>query len=123
MLSYLVEYCEWRWLISPLRSKKSRLFLRYEINRIKEDGLARSIAVVKHIINEGGKKRFSLPAQEMPVEKKSKTFFVACKGLLAALRLVIDLTSSKGTKDETARSEPVTLTMPRMTSSIVVMIA
>ena len=44
----------------------------------------------------------------MSVKKKSKAFYAAREGPLATNRLVIDLNSSKGKKDEAARYEPMT---------------
>ena len=58
--------------------------------------MARLIAVVELTMNEDGKKRSSLPVQEKPVEKKLKISSAVRKGLPTAMRLVIDLTSSKG---------------------------
>ncbi|KAM1363028.1 hypothetical protein EV2_028755 [Malus domestica] len=74
-------------------------------------------------MNECGKKRHSLPAQEMLVEKKPKTSSTACEGPLATERLVIDLTSSIGKKNKAARSEPMTSTMPKIASTITYRIA
>ncbi|KAM1276893.1 hypothetical protein ACFX13_030059 [Malus domestica] len=54
----------------------------------------------------------------MPAEKKPKTSFAARVGSLTASKLVIDLTFSKGTKNEAARSEHVAPAMSRMTSTI-----
>ncbi|KAM0973384.1 hypothetical protein FF1_016732 [Malus domestica] len=59
----------------------------------------------------------SLPAQEIPAEKKPKTSF-ARAGSLTASRLVIDLTFSKGMKNEAARSEHVASAISRMASTI-----
>ncbi|XP_068336464.1 xyloglucan endotransglucosylase protein 7-like [Pyrus communis] len=61
--------------------------------------------MVEPAANEGGKKRPSSPTQETPAEKKPKTFSAACEGSPAVL--VIDLTSSKGKKDEATRFMPV----------------
>ncbi|KAM1137549.1 hypothetical protein FF1_035497 [Malus domestica] len=54
----------------------------------------------------------------MPADKKPKTFFVARAGSPTTSRLVIDLTFSKGTKNEAARSEHVASAMSRMASTI-----
>ncbi|KAM1725050.1 hypothetical protein ACFX11_023425 [Malus domestica] len=54
----------------------------------------------------------------MLAEKKPKTSFAARAGSPAASRLVIDLTFSKGMKNEAARSEHVAPTMSRMASTI-----
>ncbi|KAM2756729.1 hypothetical protein PS2_018549 [Malus domestica] len=59
-----------------------------------------------------------MPAQEMLVEKKPKTTFAAHAGSPTVSKLVIDLTFSKGTKNEAARSEHVVIAMSRMASTI-----
>ena len=69
-------------------------------------------------MNEGGKKRYSPPAQEMSAEKKPKTSFSAREGLLVVNRFVIDLIYSKGKKNKAARSESVMRTMPKVASMI-----
>ncbi|KAB2622393.1 hypothetical protein D8674_024575 [Pyrus ussuriensis x Pyrus communis] len=66
----------------------------------------------------GGNKRFSQPAQKIPIEKKPKTSSTACEGLPTAKRLMIDLTSSKRKKNKAARSEPMTSTMPKIASTM-----
>ncbi|KAM1461310.1 hypothetical protein ACFX11_045681 [Malus domestica] len=131
------EYREWRWLLSHLRREKGRLPPQEEIKRIKADAMARPIAMMeptineggkkKHsssaqetsaekklktargdspapTINEGGKKKHSPPAQETPVEKKLKT---VCEDFPVIPKIMIDLTSSKGEKERTARFVPV----------------
>ena len=80
--------------------------------------MASPITVVELATNKDGKKRSSLPAQEMPVEKKPKTYSITRDGSLAGPRLVIDLISSKGKKDEATRSKPVTLAVSKMASLI-----
>ncbi|KAM2715786.1 hypothetical protein EV2_045345 [Malus domestica] len=95
------EYHEWHWLHSHFYWEKGGLPSRKEIKRIKAEAEACPIAVVKPAADE---KRSSLPSQEVQVEEKPKT-------------------SSKGTKDEVARFEPVTPAMPKMASSIVDRIA
>ncbi|KAB2623412.1 S2-RNase [Pyrus ussuriensis x Pyrus communis] len=96
-LGISAEYCEWRWLLSPFFQEKGGLPPE------KGDKLD---------ANEGGTKRSSPPAQEMPFEKKPKTSSAAREGLPATDRLVIDLTSSKRKKYEAARSEQTTPVMP-----------
>ncbi|KAM1602469.1 hypothetical protein PS1_029637 [Malus domestica] len=54
----------------------------------------------------------------MPAEKKPKTSFATRVGSLTASKLVIDLTFSKGTKNEATRSEHVAPAMSRMASTI-----
>ncbi|KAM1444897.1 hypothetical protein ACFX2I_040990 [Malus domestica] len=54
----------------------------------------------------------------MPIEKKRKTSSAAYEGSPTADRLVIDLISSKGKKDEATRSEPVMPTMPKVANTI-----
>ncbi|KAM2335892.1 hypothetical protein ACFXTH_013261 [Malus domestica] len=54
----------------------------------------------------------------MLVEKKLKTFPTAHEGPPAIEKHVIDLTSSNGKKNEGARSEPMTSTMPKIGSTI-----
>ena len=66
--------------------------------------LAHPINVVELVVNESGKNRPFLPAQEVSAEKKLKTSSVTRKGSPAAPRLMIDLTSSKEEKYEAARS-------------------
>ncbi|KAM1666853.1 hypothetical protein ACFX2K_046392 [Malus domestica] len=56
----------------------------------------------------------------MPAEKKPKTSF-ARAGSPTAFRLVIDLTFSKGTKNEAARSEHVAPAMSRMAKRLAIM--
>ncbi|KAM2349302.1 hypothetical protein ACFX1X_012823 [Malus domestica] len=68
-------------------------------------------------MNEGGNKRSSLLAQEIPVEKKLKTSSVALEGPPAAERPMIDMTSSNKKTNEAARSEPMAPTMSRMVST------
>ncbi|KAB2630973.1 hypothetical protein D8674_008492 [Pyrus ussuriensis x Pyrus communis] len=100
------EYREWRWLLSLLRREKNGLPPREEIERIKAEALTRPISVVKPAINEGGKKRPSPPAQETPTEKKTKISSTAREGSPAAPKLMINLTSSKGEKERTAKFVP-----------------
>ncbi|KAM2542454.1 hypothetical protein TB2_021880 [Malus domestica] len=88
------------------------------MKRIKAYALACPIAVVEHIMNEGGVKRYSPPTQQMLVEKKLKTSSAGREGLPATKRPVIDLTSSDWKKNEVAKSEPMTFAMPKMTSTI-----
>ena len=59
----------------------------------------------------------------MPAEKKLKTSFAAHEGPPPADKFVIDLTSSKGKKDEAPRYEPVTPAVPNMANTIVDRIA
>ena len=47
---------------------------REKVKRIEVDVLARLNVVVEPIMNEGGKKRYSPPAQEMPIEKTEDFF-------------------------------------------------
>ncbi|KAM1466878.1 hypothetical protein ACFX2I_032039 [Malus domestica] len=134
------EYREWYWLLSPLRREKCGLPSREEIERIKAKALARPITVVEPATNEGGKKRNSPSAQEMPTKKKPKTSSAAHGGSPAAQetpaekkpktssstrkdspaapKLMIDLPSSKGEKNEDARSVLVAPTVLKATSSI-----
>ncbi|KAM0971822.1 hypothetical protein EV1_019412 [Malus domestica] len=49
----------------------------------------------------------------MPIEKKLKTSSAAHEGLPATDRLVINLISSNGRKNEVTRSEPMTHAMPK----------
>ncbi|KAM0985811.1 hypothetical protein ACFX2C_013046 [Malus domestica] len=83
------------------------------------DALARLIAVVKLTMKESGNNRSSSPAQEMSVENKLKTSFVAYESPSAAERPVIDMTSSNRKKNKAVRSELVVPTMLRMASKIV----
>ncbi|KAB2616953.1 copper-transporting ATPase HMA5 [Pyrus ussuriensis x Pyrus communis] len=100
------------WLIH-LCWEKCGILPRKEVKRIKADALARLI-VVNTVMNEGGKKRSSSLAQEMLVEKKLKTSSAARRGLPAAERPVIDMTSTNGKKNEATRSKPVAPAMLRM---------
>ncbi|XP_050128134.1 uncharacterized protein LOC126604864 [Malus sylvestris] len=59
----------------------------------------------------------------MPAEKKPKIPSVAREGSPTAPKLVINLTSSKGNKEEVARSMPVALANLKAASSIAEMIA
>ncbi|KAB2632286.1 hypothetical protein D8674_028533 [Pyrus ussuriensis x Pyrus communis] len=113
------EYRECHWLLSLLRQEKDRLLLRDEVNRIKAEALACPITVVEPTTNEGGKKRFSPPTQEMPAEKKLKISSAAREGSPAALRLVINLTSSKGEKDEATGFVPIADRIAQRKSSTV----
>ncbi|KAM1185534.1 hypothetical protein ACFX2G_015136 [Malus domestica] len=122
-LGILVEYREWRWLLNPLRWEKCGLPSREEIKRINADALALLIVVVEPAMNEGRKKRSSSPTQEMLVEKKLKASSIAHEGPHIAKRLVIDLTSSKGKKDEAARFERMTPAMLKIASTIAEKIA
>ncbi|KAM1241592.1 hypothetical protein ACFX2J_046776 [Malus domestica] len=70
------------------------------------------------VANEGGKNRSSTPAQEMFAKKKPKTYAAVHEGSSATPRLVIDLTSSKGKKDEATRSVLVMSAIPKVASSI-----
>ncbi|KAM1630471.1 hypothetical protein EV2_018930 [Malus domestica] len=54
----------------------------------------------------------------MPAKKKPKTSSTARECPLAADRLTINLAFFKGKKDKTARSEPVTIAMPKVASTI-----
>ncbi|KAM2954101.1 hypothetical protein FF1_032425 [Malus domestica] len=69
-------------------------------------------------VNEGGKKRYSLSAQEILVKKKLKNSSAVCEGSPVVERLVIDTTSSNGKKNKAARSEHVALAMSRMANLI-----
>ncbi|KAB2605672.1 hypothetical protein D8674_005389 [Pyrus ussuriensis x Pyrus communis] len=66
-----------------------------------------------------GKKRSSPSAQEMLLKKELKTSSVTSEGPPAVEKLVIDMTSSNGKKNEAAKSEPVASAMSRMANSIV----
>ena len=131
------EYREWRWLLSPLRREKDGLPPKEEIKRIKAEALARPITFVDPAANDGGKKKHSPPAQKMPAEKKlkilrggSSTAHEVLDGKKpkvssasredspAAPKLVIDLTSSRNEKNETAGPEPITPAIPKAASSI-----
>ncbi|XP_050156211.1 uncharacterized protein LOC126630102 [Malus sylvestris] len=113
------KYREWRWLLSLLSREKGGMPPIEEIKRITFEVLAYPITVVEPATNEGGKKRPSSPTQKTPVEKKLKISFAACEGSPTAPKLVINLTSSKGEKDEVARSMPVAPAIPKSASSIV----
>ena len=69
-------------------------------------------------MNEGGKKKYSLLAQEMPIEKILKTSSATREGPYTAEGLVIDMTSFNGKKNKAARSEPMAPAMSRMASTI-----
>ncbi|KAB2600287.1 S2-RNase [Pyrus ussuriensis x Pyrus communis] len=101
------EYCEWHWLLSPQSREKDGLPPREEIKQIKAETLASPIAIVEPAVNE-----------EMLVEKKSKASSIAREGLLAADKLVINLTFSKRKKDEAIRYEPVAPAMLKVASRI-----
>ncbi|KAB2612886.1 hypothetical protein D8674_035202 [Pyrus ussuriensis x Pyrus communis] len=88
-------------------TEKCGLPPRKEVRRIKVETLAHPITV-----------RYSLQAQEMLAEKKPRTSAATREGSSAAPKLVIDLTSSKGEKDEAARSVPVMSVVPKVTSLI-----
>ena len=90
------EYCEWRWLLNPLRRKKGCLPPKEKIKRIKDEALPRPIAAVEPAAKDGGKKRSSSPACEPSAEKKPRTSSAAHGSSSAAEKLVIDLTSPKG---------------------------
>ncbi|KAM2355176.1 hypothetical protein ACFX1X_009807 [Malus domestica] len=90
---------------APKRRDKSKLF-------------ARLITVVDPVANESGKKRHSTHAQKILVEKKLKTSSTAHKGPPTAEKFVIDLTFSKGKKENAARYEHVTSAMLKMASTI-----
>ncbi|KAM1514609.1 hypothetical protein COP1_013840 [Malus domestica] len=117
------EYHEWRWLLSPLHREKNGLPPREEIKRIKAEALTCLITVVEPVTNKGGKNRPFSPAQETLAEKKIKTSSTAREGSPAASKLVINLTSSKGEKEKTARFVPVTPIAQKAASSIVERIA
>ncbi|KAM1578594.1 hypothetical protein ACFX1Z_040131 [Malus domestica] len=117
------EYREWRWLLSPLSREKGGMPPIEEIKRITFEVLAYPITVVEPATNEGGKKRPSSPTQKTTVEKKLKISFAACEGSSTVPKLVINLTSSKGEKDEVARSMLVAPTIPKFASSIAERIA
>ncbi|TQE07742.1 hypothetical protein C1H46_006675 [Malus baccata] len=136
------EYHEWRWLLSHLRREKNGMPPKEEIKRIKADAMTRPITVMKPAINEGGKKKHSMSAQEMPserkpktacrdspttqeihVQKKSKIASAAIEGSSTIPKFVIDLTSSKGEKERTARFVLVTPIAPKAASSIAERIA
>ena len=68
--------------------------------------MTRLIVVAEPTMNGGGKKRYSLPAQEMPIEKKLKTSSAALEDPSVADKPMIGLTSSNGKENEAARSEP-----------------
>ncbi|KAM1985252.1 hypothetical protein COP2_013388 [Malus domestica] len=106
------EYCECHWLLSPIRREKDGLPLREEIKWIKVKALARPIAVMEPAVNEGGKKDLPCLLKRCWLRKSQRLL----KGLLAAAKLVIDLTSPKGEKDEAARSVPVTPIVPKVAS-------
>ena len=55
-------------------------------------------------------------AQEMPAEKKPKISFAACEDSPTASKFVIDLTFSKGEKEEAVRSMPVESAIPKATN-------
>lgn len=97
-LGILTKYRKRHWLLSSLCWEKSRLPPKEEIKCIKAETLARSIAIVKHAANEGGRKRYSSPAREPSVKKKLKTSSSARKGLPTIEKLVIDLNFSKENK-------------------------
>ncbi|KAM2783889.1 hypothetical protein COP1_013328 [Malus domestica] len=103
---------------------------------------ARPITVMEPATNEGGKKKHSPPAQEMPakkkprtarggspaaqeipIEKKPKIASTAREGSSIVPKFVIDLTSSKGEKERTARFVPVTPIAPKVATSIAERIA
>ncbi|KAB2617180.1 hypothetical protein D8674_013049 [Pyrus ussuriensis x Pyrus communis] len=103
----------------PCRTDKCRLFSQENVKRIKANTLASLIAIMELTVNKGGKKRSSPSAQEMLVKKKLKTSSAAREVPPAIERPVIDMTSSNGKKNKTARSEPVAPAMSRMDNSIV----
>ncbi|KAM2695306.1 hypothetical protein EV1_039822 [Malus domestica] len=104
--------------------------------------MAHLITVIEHAINEGGKKKHSPPAQEMPAEKKPKTArrdspaaqeipvkkkpkiaSAVREGSSTVPKFVIDLTSSKSEKERTARFVLVTPITPKAANSITERIA
>ncbi|KAM2984017.1 hypothetical protein FF2_009877 [Malus domestica] len=136
------EYHEWRWLLSSFHREKGGLPPKEEIKGIKADAMARPITMMKPAIIEGGKKKYSPPVQEMsvenkpktaredfpaaqeiPVEKKLKTASAAHEGSSTVPKFVIDLTSSKGENERTARFVPITPIAPKAASSIAERIA
>ncbi|KAM2546510.1 hypothetical protein TB1_017923 [Malus domestica] len=68
------------------------------MKQLKDEVRARLIDAIKPAANKGGKKKSSLPACEPLTEKKQKTYSAGHGGSSAAEKLVIDLTSPKGTK-------------------------
>ncbi|KAB2622479.1 hypothetical protein D8674_024661 [Pyrus ussuriensis x Pyrus communis] len=100
------EYHKWLWLLNHLCPEKGGLSSREEIKRIKAEVLARLITIVKPATHEGGKKRSSLPTQEMLAEKKPKTFSAAREGSPTAPML------------EATKFVLVTLAIPKVASSI-----
>ncbi|KAB2622341.1 hypothetical protein D8674_024523 [Pyrus ussuriensis x Pyrus communis] len=97
------EYRECCWLLSLLCREKYGLPPRGEIKRINVKALAHPITMVEPTTNEGGKKRFSPPAQETLAKKKPKT--------------------SSGKKEEAARSMLMAFSVSKATSSIAKRIA
>ncbi|KAB2630928.1 hypothetical protein D8674_008447 [Pyrus ussuriensis x Pyrus communis] len=69
--------------------EKYGLPTRNEIKQIKMDALACPIVVMEPVVNEGEKKRSSLPAQEILVEKKWKISFAAHEGPLFSIGLFL----------------------------------
>ncbi|KAM1355812.1 hypothetical protein ACFX2H_029819 [Malus domestica] len=92
-----------------------RLSSKEKIKQIKDEVLARPIAVVELAANGGRKKRSSSPAYEHSTEKKPMTSFAACGGSSATKKLVIDLTSPKGIK-KSIEPELVKLAAPKYSS-------